>query len=559
MGGHGSVGRSVWPARAALPALALVPLVVALAISALGGGLPIPHNDGWAYSKVAEGFAQDLDFSLVGWNRPGLVGQVLLAAPATVILSDAVVAQHLTVWVLAVLLVLAVYWFFEPVLGALPAALAAAVTGLFPALGLLSTSFMADVPSASLGMLCLVAGARVPAPLPGRAGLAWLAASMVLGLLAALTREQALAAPAAVLLWLALGERGSGRLPVVVVAGTAFVVSFALVELWRHGLPHDSAPELVSTSRASAYELARAGLILGLALIPVTALILPGLRGLRVGVRGAICLSVVGLGLVALLARRLTGRPEEFLPGNYIGGGRAAPYADLGIGTPDPVVPGAVWIFLAAIGAVSLLVAVAVLSASRGGSKAVSEPRLRLAAIFSWLYAAGLALQTLSGQPLFDRYVLPLVPSVAGLCLAATAIRPSRATAVAVVPAMGILLLLGMGITAAGTAYDAARWDAAERLVRDGNRATDVAAGLEWTGWHSREPYRQPPTAVAGSPWVTGFRDSRDCWLVSADPLPPADHVAVGTHRYERLLVASPSRLLVYRDRGPRCASAGRE
>ena len=536
--------------RVALPALALLPLVLALAISTVGGGLSIPHNDGWAYAKVAESFARDLDFQLVGWNRPGLVGQVVLAAPATLLLPNAIVAQHLTVWLLAVLLVLAVYWLLEPALGAPWAALAAAVTGAFPALGLLSTSFMADVPSASLGMLCLAAGARVPTLLPRRAGLAWLAASLALGVLAGVTREQALAAPVAVLLWLGLSEHRSGHQRIVAAAAVAFVVSVVAVELWRHGLPYDSAPEVVSTSRASVYELVRAAVVLGLALIPVTALLVPGLRGRSLGPRDAVCLTVACLALLTLPARRVSGRFEEFLPGNYIGGGRAAPYADLGIGTPAPLVPDAVWIALAAVGALSLLVAVAVLSAPRGQPAPAARSVLRLASIFSWLYAGGLVLQTLSGQPLFDRYVLPLVPTMAALCLAARPARWSWAAAVTATAGLGVLVVLGATVTALGTAYDTARWDAAEGLERDGARATDVAAGLEWSGWHSREPYRQPPESTAGAPWVTGFSDSRDCWLVSADQ-PPAsgEHTLVGEYRYDRLLVASPSRLFIYRDR----------
>ncbi len=333
------------------------------------------------------------------------------------------------------------------------------------------------------------------------------------------------------------------------VAAVAFVAAVAVVELWRHGLPYDSAPELVSASRASGYELVRAAIVLGLALIPVTALLVPGLRGRSLGLRGLLCLAVACLALLTLLARRLAGRFEEFLPGNYIGGGRAAPYADLGIGTPVPVVPDAVWIFLAALGAASLLVAVAVLSGPRSRPPLGSRRRLLLASIFSWLYAGGLVLQTLGGQPLFDRYVLPLVPTVAALCLAGTPVRWSKATALRVVPGLGILLILGATITAMGTAYDAARWEAAESLVRDGVRPTDVAAGLEWSGWHSGEPYRQPPESSAGAPWVTGFSDSRDCWLVSASRLQDSDYAPVRRHGYERLLLASPSRLFIYRDR----------
>jgi hypothetical protein len=32
-----------------------VPLVLALLISALGHGLSIPHNDGWAYATATDG------------------------------------------------------------------------------------------------------------------------------------------------------------------------------------------------------------------------------------------------------------------------------------------------------------------------------------------------------------------------------------------------------------------------------------------------------------------------------------------------------------------------
>jgi hypothetical protein len=508
-------------------------------ISALGHGLSIPHNDGWAYAKIARGFADHLDFQLLAWNRPGLVGQVLLAAPLSHALPDVVVAQHLTVWVSGVALVLAGYRFFEPELGPSGAALVAATTGLFPALGLLSTSFMADVPAASLGMLCLAAGANAERR-------TWLWTSLLLGLLASVTREQELAAPVAVLLWVGLRHVREGRareLRGVAVAGLAFLAAFLAVELWRRGLPYDSAPELASTSREAGYQLIRGGVVLGLALLPIAALVAsrPG----RLRLPGILSLAACGLALLVLSARRLTGRPEDFLPGNYVGGGRAAPYSDVGIGLPADVLPDWFWVATAAMAGASLLVVV--LALANRGTSAVAGERSRLAAIFVLLYAGGLVVQTASGQPFFDRYLLPLVPVVAGLCLPPAPPRLGPVRLAAATAAATFLLLLGVEVLAAGTAYDAARWDASRDLVRDGVPATDVAGGLEWTGWHSRERYRSPGTFREGGFWTASFADSRDCWIVAASPLRRRDLRLARTFRYDRLLLTAPSRLLIYR------------
>ena len=509
-------------------------------VSALGHGLSIPHNDGWAYAKIAREFADHLDFQLLAWNRPGLVGQVLLAVPLSHALPDVVVAQHLTVWVTGVALVLAGYRFFEPELGPSGAALVAATTGLFPALGLLSTSFMADVPAASLGMLCLAAGANA---VDRRA---WLWTSLLLGLLASVTREQELAAPAAVLLWVGMRhvrEDRARELRGVAVAGLAFLAAFLAVELWRRGLPYDSAPEVASTTRAAGYQLIRGALVLGLTLLPIAALVAsrPG----RLRLPGIVGLAASGSALLVLAARRLTGRPEDFLPGNYVGGGRAAPYSDVGIGSPAAVLPDWFWVATAAVAGASLLVVV--LALANRSTSAVAGERSRLAATFTLLYAGGLAVQTAAGQLFFDRYLLPLVPVVAGLCLAVAPPRLGRARLATAAAAVTFLLLLGVEVVAAGTAYDAARWDASRDLVRDGVPATDIAGGLEWTGWHSRERYRSPGRFREGGLWTASFADSRDCWIIAASPLRRGDLRLARTFRYERLLVRSPSKLLIYR------------
>lgn len=549
--------------KLAARALLAVPLVLALGVSAAGGGLSIPHNDAWAYGKIAERFASDGTVSLVGWNRPGLVGQTLLAVPLTRLLPDATVAQHLTVWALALLLVLAAERFFRPVLGMAGAAVVAGVTVLFPGLGLLATSFMADVPAAALGMLCLLAGARAAAALPRPAGWGWLALSLVLGWLAATTREQALAAPAAVVLWLGLAlfrQRRSGELAGVLGAAGLFLAAFVAAELWRRGLANADAPIVASASWRSPAALVRGAVTLGLALLPVSLLIAPGLvaPGLtgRLGPRALAALAAAAAALTFLLVRVVAGAEEALLSGNYLGG--PVPYPEAGLGAPPALLPEALWVVAALAGAWSLLVIVAALTRERDGP-APRHPRLGLGRTFALLTVAGTTLQTLAGQLLFDRYLLPLVPVVAGMCLAEGlhAGRPvaklragwpgRRAALVAPAIAAGLLAVLGGVLVTSGTAHDVARWRAAERLVREGAAARDVAAGLEWVGWHSQEPFRPGAVGPARTAWSVHFSDSRDCWVVAGDRRDAPDLVLERTLSYDRLLVTAPAQMHVYR------------
>lgn len=543
------------------PAYSLAPLFLALVISAAGGGLSIPHGDSWAYSKVARGFAANFQFELVNWNRPGLVGQSVLAVPLSHILPNPVLAQQLTVWVLSVLLVLGTYWFFEPVLGPGRAALAAGVTGLFPGLGLLATSFMADVPAAALGMLCLVAGARAFDTLPTARGWVWLTASMALGWLAGTSREQALAAPVAVLLWLGVrmyrDRQRRSDLPRLAAVGLAFLTALVATEWWRRTLPHGDAPAPPVFSHDSVYVLVRAGLVLGLVLLPASILAIGSLRGRirgrTVTIGTVLAVTTTALAVLGLFFRWVKGRPEPLLPGNYLGA--RGPYLDAGVAPPDAVMPSWLWVLVALVGGVSLIVVVLALTLrpDRGhaagrwhGLPVLADGRLGLAATFLALCAGGTALQTIIGQSFFDRYLLPMVPLTAGLVLAALPTQRRPGVVLASAASAAALAVLGLVIVAAGTAYDTARWQAATAIVDNGVPPTDVAAGLEWSGWHATGPYQPRPSPPNITWW--SFPGSRDCWVVAGRPLTGPGLTLHGTVEYQRLLVAVPDQLFIYRN-----------
>jgi hypothetical protein len=107
-----------------------------------------------------------------------------------------------------------------------------------------------------------------------------------------------------------------------------------------------------------------------------------------------------------------------------------------------------------------------------------------------------------------------------------------------------VLALADLTMTAAATAHDSARWDAAAQLVAEGVAPTDIAAGLEWTGWHAPGPYGLPRPGFAA--WTGSFAGSRDCWLVAASPQDRPGYRLDRTVGYRPLLVAGRATLLVY-------------
>lgn len=541
------------------------PLVFALVVAIVTGNMTIPHNDAWAYSKIAAGFADDFTVRLVGWNRSGLVGQTLLAAPLTWLLGNPLVAQHSLVWTLALVLVVVSYTYFRPVLGPTRAWLVAATVAVFPGLGLLATSFMADIPGASLGLCCLLLGAWAgeARQLPGRLG--WLAASLLVGWLASTSREQALAAPVAVVLWFGFRALHARRRPEIgasVLLAVGYLGAFVGTEWWRQTLPGNDPPTDGSAVRG-AVRLLEALPAAGLVLFPLAVLVVVASSARAVPGR----LAVVG-GLGTLLSAGLalavaldpsSDRPDVLLPGNFVSSD--APYLGVGVGPISPLLPVPLLLALEALGGGAL--AVLLVRAVGQGIALVRKPgldrsllirgRLGLALGFLVLSLAGLALQTLTGQQVFERYALPWVTIVAGLLLAGRWV-PTRGALQAFGLAAASLAVLGAVLVAGAAAHDTARWEAGTALTANGIPAADVNAGFEWTGWHATSPLVRQEDEGQLVPWA--FPGSRNCWVVASGPVDRAGFRLSSVRPYERLLVAWPAALLVYEYEG--CAAQRR-
>lgn len=489
--------------------LVLVLVGLPLAQAAVTGALSIPHNDAWSHARIARTFAETGQIRLVGWNRSALIGQVVVLGP----LGGSVVAQHLFAVACGALALVLTYLLVEPRAGSRGALLAVVTLGVVPEFGLLTTSYMTDVPALAGALACLWLGDV--AVRSDRPAALW--ASMAVGLWALAVREQALAAPAAVLLaaWLS----GRPRRLHVVCGGAMFFVCALAFEVWRRSLPFDDPPgdSGVEVLRAIGFT-ARGFLTLGLYLLPIT-LVMARPAGWS---RRVQALAVAAPVTAAALGIRLGASP---MLGNYLGA-RAA-YSAASYGVPF-VMPQVVWhalIVVAVLGAGLLL-------GHLCHSFWQRDPLLLSAGALTLL---GLVGQAAVGQGTFSRSLLLLVPIGAGLLL-----RRERAVRWGMVAA-GVLLSYAIVLTVGTYAYDAARWRAAETLVADGVAATDIDAGMEWVGSHAPGPLRPG----SGSWRSGGFEGVRSCYLISGRPLQHLD--LVRTYRYRTWGLLGSSDVYIHR------------
>lgn len=483
----------------------LVGTLLPVFFAGVSGNLSIPHNDGWAYSRIAQTFAITGRIELLGWNRSALVGQFVPLGP----LGKSVLAQQAFVAGLSVLLLVAVHELILPRLGRRPAGLITIAVALWPGYALLSTSFMADVP-----MMAFAFAALWAADVAMQRDLRWVfVAAMLLGLWACTIRLQGIAAPAAITLTFLLQHRQLRRVrPWLVVVTTGVLLAvFATFTVWHAGLPRNDAASfaLHEAPFQSLWTGAAQGYFeLALVAAPVVLLLSrPSQwrwRSLFVGI------ATTALGFVLLAQEHVAG---FFLP-NYLS--QMGAYGI--IMTPGtPVYSNTQWgaVVVAAIVAGGVLAA------------ALAAPRRRrlqmpLLTTFTLLTIVGTLGTLVTVQSVFGRYLIAVLPWMLALAIRSPSreddARLSRALRVprvaAAYVAFGSVAVLSASLMLHAFAYDRARWNAAEYTVREGVPANLIDAGFEWDGWHSDHGVIRPkPTFGWGRESM--FSDQLSCVVLT--------------------------------------------
>jgi hypothetical protein len=538
-------------ARLMLACGLLIAVVLPLAMAIGTGSISIPHNDAWSYSRIGQQFGRSGEIHLLQWNRSSLVGQIAVLGP----LARYIAAQQVFVALLSVLALLACHDLLRPVIGQLRAAFATLVLAAWPELGLLSTSFMSDVPALTAVLGCLALGRRALAS----GSVPILAASLAVGLWGATIREQALAAPAAVLAVVLVGAHYRRLFGLRALLGlcVAFAVGLAAFELWRRSLAGDDPPADIPATAVLPFvadSTVRGYFLLAVAVSPaVLAVARPWRWSLRAWLAGAVA---AGAALLCWHDHGLHG----FLLTDYVTRSGPYPSAFMGNRTMLPDTAFRALVVLAGVSGVLL-------------AGLVVERGRRLPPLLKWFLAldvGGLLASRAAGQAVFGRYLVVLIPALLCLLLAGSGRadgpggdsrsrrffervwtgRPRVAVALAATASLAALSLL---TTAYGSALDAARWDAGRRLVAAGVPATDVDAGFEWSGYHSPNGMDPRPVPDPLNWYSARFPDNRSCFAVYSSAQRHAGWRLVRTVPYRRFIIAGSTRLWVY-DTG-RCPS----
>ena len=525
----------------------LVAIVLPLALGVETGSISIPHNDAWSYSRIGQHFGRTGEIRLLSWNRSSLVGQIVVLGP----LARYIAVQQVFVALLSALGLLASYDLLAPTLGRTRAAFATLVLAVWPELGLLSTSFMSDVPALTGVLVCLALGRR--ALLRGSVPL--LAASLAVGLWGVTVREQALAAPAAVLAAALVGTRYRRRfgLPSLVTAGAIFLIGLVAFELWRRSLAHDDPPADIPAAAMvpRVADVTIAGFfLLALAVAPAVFTVARPWRWFPT----AWLASAVAAGAAVLLWH--DHNLSDFLLSDYIT--PRGPYSSTLIGSRT-MLPAT---------AFRLLVLLAVVSGVLLAGLLV-ERRRHLPSLLRWflvLTAGGLIATRAAGQEVFGRYLVVLIPALLCLLLArhesgapaegagrlaglrrfAERVWPQGLRVGVAVAVTAFLAVLSLLVTAYGSALDAARWHAGQQLADAGVPAKDIDAGFEWSGYHSPDGVDSQPVSDSFNWYSWRFRENGRCFAVSSSPQRHGRWRLVRVTRYRSFVVTGTGRLWVY-------------
>jgi hypothetical protein len=572
-----------WARPSTLRVALLLTLIVVVAVGgplASGiatGAIAIPHNDDWAFSRIAFGLADHGELNLVGWNQMTLVGHLLWAIPFLAVFGTSLETLHAAQAVAAAAGLVLAFFVLRHAVPVGFALLGTVLLAIFPGYALLATTYMTDTTAFAAQMGCLLLG--LIAIDRGRHAHLLLGLSLAVGLFAYTIREISLAAPLAVLAgWYlksadARAKRETGAL---VAAVLALAAGFFV---WRHSLPGDEEPWLIGD--APTYErvadVVRAYFTTGFALLPALILMLarvPRRPVSRWQAGAALTAFVVG----AFVLARDVGGPLTLFAGNAL---TRVGAVDVALPGRPVLFPRTIWaaMTVAALFAGVLLaafVARAVEEAVRRRGVGANLPDSKdgalravriVIAVYLVLTVALLGLRAAAGTSgLYDRYLWGVALAV--LILVATSLgssgREPRIARFAAAGAAAAITLVSTAIVLEDNASSAARWHAGERWVERGVPATSVDAGFEWMGWHYPHLVAHP-TGAAGwrdpATWynVLEFPAASNCVVMSFAPLRESWLELVDVRRYRAFLLWGEHRVFVYRNPPACMTTAGVE
>lgn len=504
----GSDGRGRAQFALGLLGLGAVAVVVPLVVARQAGALGVPRGDDWSYLRTLLTWVDGRGLDFNHWVSMTLLGQLVLAAPVALATGRSITALQVFVAIVGFVGLCGLVAVTRQLTGRRAVALLVAYTlALGPLWAGLATTFMTDIPGVSFAILAAAVGLH--ALRPDALDRRWLAAGVVVGLVAFSIREYAAVPTVAIVVVAVVSARArrDGRTMRVAVgaAAVAMVLGVVLLVYWRTvpgGKPFTPSWPTVHSVKSVVYKGTGMARLIGLWLVPLVLYARPATiarrawRANRDLAVWTVVLLGVGLAFTGVAAPRIAFAGNYVVPNGFLANGVSA-------GRRPDLLPASVFDALIVVGSASvivcalMLVPLVVRLASRQTSATALDPRLHAVALMVAGYVGIYAVAATLGLPLYDRYVLPIVAFV-GVLVAADAVRreadddvASSRTRTNLVIVGGALVLLGalsMVYAADSASFDAVRWHVAERAVAAGWRADQVGGSFEWVNWWSPRP-----------------------------------------------------------------------
>ena len=526
----GRVGRRDLVASAIL---GLAGVGIPLWMAAAAGAIGVPGNDDWVYMRAAGTLFRTGSVDMPG-HSAAFIGQLVLVQPLLWLSGGDPWAFTAFGLVMALIGIVSTYLLARRFVGTGSAVMVVLLVLVFPGFARQTASFMTDVPAYAFVVLCLFLGTRW---LQGEGGRVTLVASLTAGLVAVSIREFAIAAPTTILVVAWARNRADER---AWLAGVSSILAagLATVLIISASMPGHRAAGALDFWPVS--QIGSAFATLAAVLLPAVAL------GMS---RRMATLSPLHVILAAGLVSLVIVVPAEALLGNlwdsYGNGGDG-----LLSGTRAPVIGAGAWALSGQLAwFAAILVAALVLgwsqatfsrasSLSAATARAIQIARSREAPLLLFLaaYAAELVVYAFV-DPLYDRYLYPMVPAAAILLLRGSAEAAHFGRGRAFTHAAFAWLAVSAFVIAANSfAYDAARYRGGEAAVAMGYDARTVDAGYEWVGYHASGP-GIPGSSSHALNWYDDYWPSlRLCALLSENPVERSDFRLIRVDRSAYLL-----------------------
>jgi hypothetical protein len=489
-----------------------VAVVVPLVVAAHYGALDIPRSDDWSYLLTLFRFVDHGVLGFNNWVSMTLVGQLALAAPVALVLPRSITAVHVASALLGFVGLVALVQGTEPRFrrGAMVLALTIALGPLWAPL---AATYMTDVPAFAVQCVFLALAFRMLRAESVSAGR--YAVALTVGFLAIAIRQyETIPVIAVVIVTLVVAARQEPRVRLrnlVLVTAVAVVATTALFAWWL-SLPDalSLAPSPVTSGLVANLTVRLGGFVrlVGLLLVPLLIWAGPVRIVRRAWGLAPVTAAVVGAGSALWMAASYLRVPDVPFVGNYVDL-YGVLSRDVLTGPRDPVIPETLFRLLAVIGsAAAVVLALALVPVLVDGARRVRErdlslpdPVTAILALSALGFTVAYSFAIATELPVFDRYVLPVLP-LAGLLLARrsrateTASRPvgsetpargpSRRTVIATVVALVLLGGVGLAYGTDSASFDGTRWRLDRAVAAQGWKPGRIYGGFEWISWHQK-------------------------------------------------------------------------